>query len=50
MRAIGATAQQARGAVRISLGYDTTTSQVEQAAVLIVLAYEELVADVGGAF
>lgn len=39
MRAIGATAQQARGALRISMGYDTTALQVEQAATLIVLAY-----------
>lgn len=43
MRAIGATAQQARGALRISLGYDTTALQVVQAAALIVSAYERLV-------
>jgi cysteine sulfinate desulfinase/cysteine desulfurase-like protein len=42
MRAIGATAQQARGAIRISLGYDTTAAQLEQAAALIVLAFERL--------
>ena len=42
MRAIGATAQQARGAIRISLGYDTTAAQIEQAAALIVLAFERL--------
>lgn len=43
MRAIGATAQQARGALRISLGYDTTALQVEQAVTLIVPAYEKLI-------
>jgi cysteine sulfinate desulfinase/cysteine desulfurase-like protein len=43
MRAIGATAQQARGALRISLGHDTTALQVEQAVTLIVPAYEKLI-------
>ncbi len=42
MRAIGATAQQARGALRLSLGYDTTALQVEQATNLISHAYERL--------
>jgi cysteine desulfurase len=42
MRAIGASAQQAKGALRLSLGYDTTVLQVEQAANLICLAYKNL--------
>lgn len=42
MHAIGATAQQARGAVRISLGYDTTAEEIEQAANEILEEYRLL--------
>lgn len=40
MRAIGATAQQAHGALRLSLGYDTTADDVDNAARLIVAAFD----------
>ena len=39
MKAIGATAQQANGALRLSLGYDTTAAEIETAAELIVAAF-----------
>ncbi len=45
MRAIGATVQQANGALRISLGYDTTEADIRTAAQEIVAAYQHLVAD-----
>jgi cysteine desulfurase len=38
MKAIGATAQQAYGALRLSLGYDTSLDDIEQASRLIVAA------------
>jgi len=41
MKAIGATSQQANGALRLSLGYDTTADEIEQASRLIVAAFEE---------
>lgn len=40
MRAIGATPQQAHGAIRVSLGYDTTADEVQAAAAAIVRAFE----------
>lgn len=40
MQAIGATAQQANGAIRISLGYDTTSGEIDLAGRLIADAYE----------
>jgi cysteine desulfurase len=40
IKAIGATGQQARGAMRISLGYDTTREEIETAARRIVAAQE----------
>jgi cysteine desulfurase len=43
MQAIGATAQQAHGALRLSLGHDTTAGDVEQAARLICAAHEQQV-------
>ena len=39
MKAIGATGQQATGAIRISLGYDTTAEEVQTAATAIAKAY-----------
>jgi cysteine desulfurase len=48
MRAIGATAQQAQGALRISLGYDTTPADVERAARLISAAYQRQALALGG--
>jgi cysteine desulfurase len=39
MKAIGATGQQATGAIRISLGYDTTAEEVQTAARAIAEAY-----------
>lgn len=42
MRAIGATQQQARGALRISLGYGTTAEEVEQAASRITTEYRSM--------
>jgi len=39
MKAIGATGQQATGAIRISLGYDTTAEEVRTAARAIADAY-----------
>lgn len=47
MQAIGATVQQARGALRISLGYDTTDEEVQRAAQLIVKAYHQHLGDFG---
>lgn len=44
MRAIGATVQQANGALRISLGYDTTAAEIDAAAAKIVAAYRQLAA------
>ena len=46
MKAIGATAQQANGALRLSLGYDTTAEEIEQASRLVVAAFERHVADI----
>lgn len=45
MQAIGATQQQAAGALRISLGYDTTAQQVDDAADAIVDAYRRHLGD-----
>lgn len=42
--AIGATVQQARGALRISLGYDTTAADIESAAQAILTTYTRLMA------
>ena len=42
MRAIGATREQARGALRISLGYGTTAREVEQAAAWIAAEYKSM--------
>lgn len=47
MQAIGATVQQANGAIRLSLGYDTTTDDIEAAVPLIVAAYEHYTASTG---
>lgn len=41
MKAIGATTQQANGALRLSLGYSTTAEEVEEAARLIVGAFDK---------
>jgi cysteine desulfurase len=46
MRAIGATFQQANGALRLSLGYDTTADDVEAAARLLVAAFDRHAADI----
>ncbi len=45
MQAIGATAQQASGALRLSLGYDTTADDIERAVPMIVWACEKHVAE-----
>lgn len=49
MKAIGASAQQANGAVRISLGYDTSVSDIEAAARLITAAYQRHTSELVGA-
>ncbi len=41
MSAIGASAQQANGALRLSLGYDTRAEDIERAARLLCAAYEQ---------
>jgi cysteine desulfurase len=45
MQAIGATVQQANGAIRISLGFDTTSGDIDLAGRLIADAYARHVAD-----
>lgn len=45
MKAIGATAQQANGALRLSLGYDTTAAEIEAAAQLIMAAFNRHAAE-----
>lgn len=42
MRAIGATVQQANGALRISLGYDTTEADIRSAGQEIAAAYRQM--------
>lgn len=44
MQAIGATAQQAHGALRLSLGYGTTAQDIETAAGRIIAAYRQQLA------
>ena len=44
MKAIGATPQLALSAVRLSLGYDTTSSDIDTAAERIVSAHREAMA------
>lgn len=46
MKAIGASLQQANGALRLSLGYDTTADDIELAARLIVAAFDRHAADI----
>jgi len=41
MQAIGATAQQAYGALRLSLGYGTSPDDIETAARRIIAAYRQ---------
>lgn len=46
MQAIGASYQQADGALRLSLGYDTTAGEVREAAQLIITACKRHAADI----
>jgi cysteine desulfurase len=45
MKAIGATAQQAFGALRLSLGYDTSAEEIQRASLLIIAAVRQHAAD-----
>lgn len=47
MKAIGASVQEANGALRLSLGYDTTAADVETAAHLVAIAYARYLRELG---
>lgn len=47
IRAIGATAQQANGTIRISLGYSSTDDEIDAAARPIAAAYAQHVVTLG---